>query len=111
MEETFTVEEAYRTIREYFTRPGAVLGYDEEYDCCCYRTSNGHKCAVGCLIPDEKYSQSFEGKLVRDFVCDLNWNITNRTLEFLERVQTLHDNSSTVERFVIELDGYYYDTI
>lgn len=28
---------------------------------CMYRTPNGLKCAVGCLIPDEDYSDRFEG--------------------------------------------------
>jgi hypothetical protein len=29
---------------------------------CSYRGRNGLKCAVGCLIPDEKYDPSFEGQ-------------------------------------------------
>ncbi len=28
---------------------------------CAYRGRNGLKCAIGCLIPDEKYSQKLEG--------------------------------------------------
>lgn len=27
---------------------------------CMYRTPQGQKCLAGCLIPDEKYDQSFE---------------------------------------------------
>lgn len=29
---------------------------------CMYKTPEGLKCAVGCLIPDELYSQDIEGK-------------------------------------------------
>lgn len=31
---------------------------------CLYRGLNGKKCAAGCLIPDEKYNSSMEGKKV-----------------------------------------------
>lgn len=33
-------------------------------DSCRYRGHNGNMCAVGCLIPDENYSQSLEGRNV-----------------------------------------------
>lgn len=31
---------------------------------CRYRSDEGDKCAVGCLIPDERYRPLFEGKRV-----------------------------------------------
>lgn len=31
---------------------------------CAYRSEDGLKCAVGCLIPDEKYSYTMEGTRV-----------------------------------------------
>lgn len=57
-----TTEEAYRKIRAYFTRDDAVLAYTGTT--CRYRTADGNKCAVGCLIPDELYSQ-YGNKLER----------------------------------------------
>ena len=32
------------------------------YGLCLYRAANGRKCAVGCLIPDDKYSPALEGQ-------------------------------------------------
>ena len=32
------------------------------YGLCRYRAANGRRCAVGCLIPDDKYSPSLEGQ-------------------------------------------------
>ncbi len=32
------------------------------YGLCLYRAANGRRCAVGCLIPDGKYSPSLEGQ-------------------------------------------------
>lgn len=29
---------------------------------CLYRTPEGRKCAIGCLIPDEEYREHMEGK-------------------------------------------------
>jgi hypothetical protein len=31
---------------------------------CMYRTPNGRSCAVGCLVPDELYSEYMEGMAV-----------------------------------------------
>lgn len=31
---------------------------------CAYRGENGTKCSIGCLIPDDKYDEDFEGKRV-----------------------------------------------
>lgn len=33
---------------------------------CAYRGDNGAMCAVGCLISDEKYTPSLEGRSVRN---------------------------------------------
>lgn len=35
--------------------------FDENYEHCLYRNDDGLKCAIGCLIPDEKYSEDMEG--------------------------------------------------
>jgi hypothetical protein len=33
---------------------------------CVYRDPQGQSCAIGCLIPEERYEESFEGELLRD---------------------------------------------
>lgn len=52
-----TIEKAYLKMRKYFSRPGAVLGKGTSGPglYCQYRTTEGNKCAVGCLIPDKLY--------------------------------------------------------
>ena len=62
---TTTVQEAYEKILAYFSRPNAVLAKrvatEAEEDAflgspvCEYRSPDGNKCAVGCLISDELY--------------------------------------------------------
>ena len=51
-----TTQEVYEHIRAYFSRPEAVLAKGDN-GWCQYRTAEGNKCAVGCLIPDEMYFQ------------------------------------------------------
>ena len=46
-------KEAWAHIRAYFSQPYAVLAKEE--GSCVYRTTEGHKCAVGCLLTDETY--------------------------------------------------------
>ncbi|MGQ7794434.1 hypothetical protein ACUN0C_18670 [Faunimonas sp. B44] len=57
-----------------------------EYGVCRYRTYDGLKCAVGCLIPDEDYDPSFEGQLVDRLPIKLPH--TN----LLGELQDAHDN-------------------
>ena len=47
-----TTQEAYDKIREYFSHPEAEFGVGEDGSC-EYISSEGRKCAVGCLIPHE----------------------------------------------------------
>ena len=57
---------------------------------CRYKTPDGLKCAVGCLIPDELYNEKMEGSMV---------NRISEELEFLKPhvpmlmgLQLIHDN-------------------
>lgn len=65
---------------------------------CMYRGPNGLKCAVGCIIPDELYDPSFEGKAINSL------KISNALIDagivsegqilLLAELQSLHDVSS-----------------
>ena len=58
-----TVDEAYRLVRNHFAKPDAVLGKSECGTKCQYKTqTNGAKCAVGCLVPDDLYTRDMEGR-------------------------------------------------
>jgi hypothetical protein len=106
-----TTQEAYESIRAYFTRPGAQLA-KKENGFCSYRldTSSGvAKCAVGCLIPDDLYNYKMEdvrvGVLIRQFP-ELNPIFEGVSIAFLENAQWAHDATETedVEEFIEELD-------
>lgn len=63
-------------------------------DACAYKTSKGLKCAVGCLIPKDKYNPKFEGWGVGDdkIINALNsWGISKNSAELLEDLQSIHD--------------------
>lgn len=59
---------------------------------CAYRGAGGRMCAVGCLIPDELYKRSFEGKSVNS---DDVWAVMQaqgiRCKELLSDLQDMHD--------------------
>ena len=60
------------------------------------------KCAVGCLISDDFYSQDFEGRTIErschvwDAVKLSNplWKMTDASYEMLKELQTVHDNNN-----------------
>lgn len=72
---------------------------------CYYRSKEGNKCAIGCLIPDEMYLPEFDSQEASTAVDDLMTSspIFKKTLEqiidfkedamliFLNSMQTCHD--------------------
>ena len=60
---------------------------------CMYRSDEGLKCAIGCLIPDEKYSPAFEGRTISGHGATtmLPDVYKNADLNFLTELQHLHD--------------------
>lgn len=73
-----------------------------EYKDCRYRTSEGKKCLVGCLIKDGYYDPAFEGTGVSDpFIKEVlqksGINCFNNpdTMELLLSLQSMHDRDDT----------------
>jgi len=121
-------QEAYERMREYFSRPDAVLAkivWNDAGATCSYRDENGNKCAVGCLISDELYDsyleekqqtlgEAIEGAFVGLIINEspilkelLNGEDSEgaRKLAFLSKSQYLHDNqANTPEHFIDLLD-------
>ncbi len=62
---------------------------------CLYRGPDGDKCAVGCLIPDDKYDPAMEGRRAEDVLGEwpdaLGFPATYYTLELLRYLQCAHD--------------------
>ena len=64
---------------------------------CKYRGPDGTKCAIGCLIPDEKYTPALEGKgssspIVRDAL-GLGGTEDDSLIRFLIELQQIHDST------------------
>jgi len=76
----------------------------DETGVCSYRANYGTKCAVGCLIPDDRYSPSIEGnhiheESVRDAIpifdyvdCGVEAHL-NDMVNFCSDLQDIHDCS------------------
>ncbi len=58
---------------------------------CAYRGHRGTRCAIGCLIPDDRYDPAFEGLSVTkpDILKAAGLRSTQR--EFAEELQQIHD--------------------
>jgi len=62
-------------------------------DTCLYRTDTGLKCAIGALIPDDQYDESFESTNVEDLVTIKDIPaLSGLDVEFLKLLQRIHDN-------------------
>lgn len=66
---------------------------------CVYRTSEGLKCAAGCLIPDEEYNPCFERS--RAIILENKYGLftrlgLNEHMDLINYLQTIHDLSKVV---------------
>lgn len=79
---------------------------------CWYRSPEGLKCAIGCLIPDHLYDKSIEGcgsfNLPKTIIDYIGLNDTSDRY-FLSNLQKIHDNYEPPmwKHKLKELAGYY----
>jgi hypothetical protein len=64
---------------------------------CMYKTEDGLKCAVGCLINDTNYSTTLEHQSIRSIEAALKLSgvpvESSRVLRLLEDLQEVHDHT------------------
>lgn len=82
-----TLQETFDTVARFLIRQGRRSYSDTG---CKYRAPNGDRCAVGCLIPDELYSEGFEGTGVKYDIAPTMFQL-GYDVDFLERLQEAHD--------------------
>lgn len=76
----------------------AVPSMTENGTRCLYRGPNGTKCAIGCIIPDDRYQEQFDGV---GFISSLKGisgvmpDILGDDIPFLRALQQCHDLAST----------------
>jgi len=95
-----TAQEIFdKVINHLLQQGGPALNYNYDDDPVCrYRSNNGLKCAVGCLIPDDQYDPIMEGwgVMVTSPPSDpLNYWIAKYyepQRDLLAALQSLHDN-------------------
>lgn len=85
-----TAQEIFDQVAKHLLTQNAVSVDAEEWNC-LYRTSNGLKCAVGCLIADEEYDIKMENRSVGCLIyCDVS-----KHLQLLKDLQEVHDHFET----------------
>jgi hypothetical protein len=69
---------------------------------CRYRGEGGTKCAAGFFIPDELYSEGFEGKSLIDGSVQQLKCFKGKSLNLLRAMQQAHDISSESEAYFMD---------
>ena len=91
-------QETYDKVRDHLMtqrKPSQKYSHSSEMMMCRYRGSKGRMCAIGCLIPDELYSSSIEGEIVRKLPADILAALGVSgpdDAHFLQRLQSIHDD-------------------
>jgi len=84
----------------------------DEAQNCYYRSPDGLKCAVGCLITDENYDRNLEGYSIGADLGALKEALTKSGVNvehpgmmlMLERLQSIHDSEPVSSRWPEALD-------
>ena len=72
---------------------------------CRYRHTNGLKCAIGALIPDELYNFNLEERNVDSIISDDGFNFyPDQDTVFLTKLQSVHDTYTKPTKWFTELD-------
>ena len=58
---------------------------------CAYRGRKGTRCAIGCLIPDDRYDATFEGFAVKKPEIRKAAGLRSAQLPLAEELQQIHD--------------------
>lgn len=66
-----TLQSMYDKVAKHLLKQNAVSRITNTFSnaMCAYRSPDGLKCAIGCLIPDSLYSPGMEGKSI-DALCE-----------------------------------------
>lgn len=92
---TNVAQEIFDRVAEGLLGQGGPSMSDRFDETCAYRGVDGRKCAIGHLIPDEKYFPDLEGKCVSDGNVLLTLPLAYQChLALLELLQDAHDNAS-----------------
>lgn len=87
-----TEQEVFDQVAEHLLKQNAQSKHDLG---CAYRGNNGLKCAAGCLIADNEYSEEFENRgwavLVRNIP-----NFPKRHSGLIQGLQAIHDTRPPV---------------
>jgi hypothetical protein len=92
-----TRRDVFETIKAHLLAQKAKSVSDQGG--CMYRSPDGLKCAIGCLIPDDAYTSAMEGS-IGDLMKFIEFRIDGRSIErsfndrdffMLQMLQTVHD--------------------
>lgn len=89
-----TNQEIFDTVVKHLRSQGCK-SIDPETGNCLYRGPNGKKCAAGCLIPDDKYEESMEGRHVYNLKVFKDMRIQMTML--VAALQIIHDHNDIQE--------------
>lgn len=104
--------EIFEVVKKHLLTQMKVARHRPSSPVCAYRSYDGLKCAVGCLITDEAYDPNFEGIGIDEavvYALDESGVVFHKnTVALLENLQHTHDNVP-VEEWASSLEAFRFD--
>ncbi len=116
----FTLTQVLDHVRSHLLAQGKrsirTSGYSPRGTVCAYRSPDGLKCAVGCLIHDDDYSLNLEERSVDNISPEVFAYVNVNMRDLLHRLQSVHDLldpcswASELEKVKIDIDNGVYSS-
>ncbi len=93
-----TTQEIFDKVSKHLLTQNQKSMHPTKATACAYRGAGGLKCAIGCLIPDELFDDSWNHYLVGDLPDEILVLLGyTKNVGLLEDLQSVHDASSVAE--------------
>ncbi len=113
-----TLQAWFDTMLQHLRRQGCrATGFLQHCsgEVCLYRGNNGTMCAVGCLVPGDKYIHAMEGGDVRGKSLEIGSALgfsehDYEAIEFLKQAQEIHDggiDQASIHRSQVVKDALF----
>lgn len=85
--------EVFAKVKAHLLAQGRRSVFVEDTEMCAYRDGMGNSCAVGCLIPDDRYNSYIENLPVSDSAVlqFLTFDVNEEMEALLTDLQLVHD--------------------
>lgn len=97
--------QAYLGLKSQGFKRSGIVDEDGSFNC-LYKMNDNLKCAIGWIIPDDKYSPKLDECHIQEVLELVGFDATDAEIQFCAYLQAAHDGSKTPEIMQLKLEQF-----